>query len=146
MTGIFTRNVNGRKYKKGTISGNRSPDGYINIKLNGKHYPAHRLAWLYMTGNFPKERIDHINMAPDDNRFINLREATCSENMFNAGRWKNNTVGIKGVCKRKNKFRAQAKYQGKYYFLGDFVTPQEAGKAYQKFAREHHGEFLHEST
>ncbi|MFW4291481.1 HNH endonuclease [Salmonella enterica subsp. enterica serovar Paratyphi C] len=46
--------------------------GYIRIYINKKWYLAHRLAWLYVTGKWPINVIDHINRNKADNRFINL--------------------------------------------------------------------------
>src|SRR6202035_4009666 len=46
-------------------------NGYRRIKIGGHPYCAHRLAWLYMTGTWPKDEIDHINRVRSDNRFCN---------------------------------------------------------------------------
>jgi len=53
--------------------------GYIIIKINRKDYQAHRLAWLYEYGNFPKQTIDHINRIKTDNRICNLRDVSQSK-------------------------------------------------------------------
>jgi hypothetical protein len=65
--------------------------------LTGVLYREHRLAWLYMTGEWPTHEIDHINGDRVDNRFCNLREATASENRWNSRKRVNNTSGYKGV-------------------------------------------------
>jgi hypothetical protein len=54
--------------------------GYVQIKISGKLYHAHRLAWLYVYGYMPEKEIDHINRIRDDNRIANLREATSQLN------------------------------------------------------------------
>jgi len=56
----------------GSIAGKRDSHGYIQIKLNGKSHLAHRIAFLYMTGNLPAEMVDHIDGVRDNN-LIELR-------------------------------------------------------------------------
>lgn len=51
--------------------------------IHGYHYKASRLAWLYMTGEWPKYEMDHINHVKDDNRWVNLRDVTPAENCAN---------------------------------------------------------------
>ena len=70
-TGVFIwRKPNGNRVKVGNVAGNKSVNGYIRIKIK-KEYLAHRLAYLYMIGNFPENDIDHINHIKDDNRWVN---------------------------------------------------------------------------
>lgn len=70
---------------------------YVVIMIDKKLYAAHRLAWLYMTGNFPEEVIDHINGDGQDNRFVNLRAVTKQDNHKNMRMFSNNNSGIAGV-------------------------------------------------
>lgn len=72
-------------------------DGYLMIMINGKAYPAHRLAWLIVYGTMPDGFIDHINRVRTDNRISNLRLVTHSENMQNRKIQKNNKSGYRGV-------------------------------------------------
>lgn len=80
----------------GTIAGYKMGLGYILLGVDGKRFYAHRLAFLYMTGKFPKE-IDHANGIKSDNRWINLAEASHQENMRNRKVSKNNNSGLHGV-------------------------------------------------
>lgn len=57
--------------------------GWVNICFDGKTYAAHRLAWYYVTGEWPSMDIDHINRVRDDNRFANLRHISRAENLKN---------------------------------------------------------------
>lgn len=144
-TGIFTW-VNRCKYggvKAGDIAGYQDKFGYCRIKLNNKNYRSHRLAWLYMTGLFPVDMIDHINSIKNDNRFINLREASNQENHFNVPKRRDNTSGYKGVSwhKGSNRWQANATIDKKYKHLGRFDIPELASQAYQEFCAKHHGEF-----
>jgi hypothetical protein len=120
-------------------------NGYSLIRISGKCFKAHRLAWLYMTGEWPKEFIDHINGVRSDNRFANLREATQAENKRNIGKLRNNTSGFKGVYFNKlfNRWQARVMAAGKSIYLGSFMTPEEAHTAYCDGARRYHEEFAH---
>jgi AP2 domain/HNH endonuclease len=121
----------------------RSPrqSGYRRIFIDGRLYAASRLAWLWMTGSWPKGQIDHANLKKDDDRWTNLREASQSAQSANRGRLRKNKVGLKGVTYEKRKFRAQITKDDKQYHLGYFGTPQEAHAAYVEAAERLHGEF-----
>jgi len=87
-----------RRINSGSIAGRIKPKkGYVEIGISGRIYLAHRLAWLYIYGTWPKEQVDHINGIRNDNRIKNLRLATTSQNQWNKKMQKNNTSGIKGV-------------------------------------------------
>lgn len=107
--------------------------GYRYLSVEGVHYKASRLAWLYVYGQWPTHAVDHINRDRADDRLVNLREATIAENNQNRGEHKNNTSGWRGVFKDKNnptKWRAQITVNGKRRHLGCFDTPEEASQAY----------------
>lgn len=150
-TGVFTRKYredrspmwNGRH--AGKVVGTNA-HGYIKIALDYKEYMAHRLAWIYMTGETP-DRIDHINHARGDNRFSNIRNATQSQNGCNRGMQKNNTTGYKGVHlnKRNKRYSASIKFMGDQIHLGYYDTPQQAHIAYSEAANKYHGEFARAS-
>lgn len=143
--GMFTWKVRAAKNVfKGVEAGNIASNGYINIGINKSVYLAHRLVWLYMIGELPKSDIDHINGIKTDNRWCNLRLATRSQNQFNRKVSINNKLGIKGVRKYKNSFRASARYNGVKYELGSYSSELDANKAYQNFCKKHHGEFYKE--
>jgi hypothetical protein len=79
-TGELRWRVTRRRAAKGSLAGTLNRNGYRNIEVEQRCYKAHRLAWLYVTGEWPKETIDHINCKRDDNRWANLRQATTAEN------------------------------------------------------------------
>jgi hypothetical protein len=143
-TGLFTRLiVHCNRVKVGSVAGTNTTRGYVDIRLYGKLYKAHRLAWLYITGKWPQAQIDHINGIKTDNRWENLREATPQENLRNLGIRSRNTSGFKGVsfCKRSNKWRASASVDNKYKHLGFYETAELASEAYERHAKAKFGEF-----
>lgn len=144
-TGDFIWNYDIGNVKKGTVVKCKDSYGYITVGIDKKKYLSHRLAWLYMMGEFPKNCIDHINNLRDDNRFINLREATVSQNNKNKSISKRNTSGAKGVSfsKVKNKWTAHCSVNSRDRHIGDFLSLEDAKTAYINFAKKHHGEFYH---
>lgn len=128
----------------GSIAGSTRKDGYLHIKIDGKKYLNHRLAWLYIYGDFPSKFIDHINTSKNDNRISNLREATRSENGMNRLKYSSNKSGYKGVSldNEKQKWKAQLRFKGKNISGGYFDNPYEAHLAYQKLSTEYFGEFV----
>ena len=128
--------------KKGKIAGRKSY-GYIQIGIDYKKYMAHRLAWLIMTGKWPKEQIDHKNGNRSDNRWCNLREATHTENQLNTDLYKNNTSGYKGVVwsKKACKWQVQIRDNNKSKWLGYYDDETAAAKVYNEAAIKYHGEF-----
>lgn len=130
--------------KSGKKAGTLTLCKYWQIAIDGKTYLAHRLAFLYMTGKFPKEEVDHINMDKIDNRWCNMREATHVENGRNRRITSNNTSGFRGVYfdrGRSPPWRASTSVNGKYKYIGRFKTPELAYMAFTKFAQETYGEF-----
>lgn len=119
--------------------------GYILIKVKGRAYRAHRLAFLYMTGEWPKGQVDHDNNIKHDNRWLNLRDATNQLNHYNLLKPKNNTSGAKGVRKVKNgKFQARIKHNQKEIYLGLYDTLELASAAYFKKSKEIAKEFANQ--
>lgn len=142
FTWLITRNNN---VKAGAPAGGINTDGYLKIKLHGKTHSAHRLCWLYMTGVWPPEQVDHINNFRSDNRWVNLRLATDEQNRFNRKNMSNSISKYKGVCwdKDLNKWRSRIFYKGKSINLGRFPCEIEAAKAYNEASKKYHGEFAY---
>lgn len=122
-----------RRQRKNLVAGNTrySSDGYTKIGINGKIYPAHRIAMLLAYGFYGDGlEIDHINHIRDDNRLVNLRFVDSSGNNRNQSRRNDNTTGITGVTYRKGarKYTAQIQVAGVQIHLGYFSTLEEATK------------------
>ena len=142
-TGMFTWKVKpAPRYKIGKIAGHVNPRDRIVIGINGRLYLASRLAWLYMTGQWPEKDIDHKDGNTLNNRWSNLREATRSQNLANAKIRCGGASRFKGVSWHKGgqKWQAKIKCQ-KFYYLGLFKTEEEAHSAYQEAAKRLFGEF-----
>jgi hypothetical protein len=143
-TGAFTwRLYRGGLAKPSTKAGTKDERGVVNIRLNRRPYKAHRLAWLYVHGEWPELDVDHIDGDPGNNRIANLRLATMTQNLGNMRRHKNNTCGFKGVSLRwdRKAFRARIKVNGTQQHLGCFQTAEEAHAAYMAAAERLFGEF-----
>lgn len=127
----------------GREAGRISGTGYIQLLIKGKFYYAHRVAWLLMTGSWPEKYIDHINRSKTDNRLINLREATRSENLRNTKMHSDNRSGIKGVSwfPRDRLWRARLNKDGKVVYLKYFKRLADAEKAIILERNSLHGEF-----
>ena len=116
--------------------------GYRSGRIFRKTFSAHRVIWAIQTGAWPSE-IDHINGDPSDNRWVNLRIATRSENTRNRGIPVSNNSGVKGVSQRRRdtKWRAHISHLGKQIHLGYFNCRTAAAFAYARASREFHGDF-----
>lgn len=141
--GVFLNKVTrGPRSKKGEPAGTKTATGYVRIKLNG--FPpqlAHRLVWLTMTGEMPKQVIDHINGNGLDNRFANLRDVSHAENIQNQFRPSGDNPYL-GVTLVRGKWQSAVTRFGMSIHLGVFTTPEEASNAYQKSKEMNHQEFL----
>lgn len=137
-TGIFTRKISrNNKVKVGEVAGGKDVNGYIIIRVFGKNYKAHRLAWLYVYGEWPLKEIDHINRDESDNRIKNLRDVSRAVNQ-------QNRFDAKGYSEDYGKYRAQIKAFGETINLGLYETKKEARKAYLKAKKKYHKKALEE--
>lgn len=107
---------------------------YQGVCFNGTSILMHRFIWRLVTGEWPTHEIDHVNRNKRDNRWLNLREATHSENGQNRDVYKNNRTGIKGVgwYPPLQKYRARISKDGATINLGYFDTIEEATEARNK--------------
>jgi hypothetical protein len=141
-TGIFRWRIARGRAVVGGIAGAKNGKGYWTIKIEWIKYQAHRLAWLYMTGEWPVDQIDHINMDRADNTWSNLRAATNAQNQANSLK-KSNTSGLRGVhwAQKDKKWIAQIQRDYRKVRLGAFDTPEEARAVYLDAAWEAFGEY-----
>jgi hypothetical protein len=140
-TGVFVWKIRPSKaVKAGDVAGcTEKRIGYITIGIAKRIYKAHRLAWLYVYGSWPKGLIDHINGNKADNRIENLREVFADGNSQNVRKPnRRNKSGFMGVIWFQNKWRASVSVNGKSKWLGDYSTPEEAHQVYLEAKRKYH--------
>lgn len=114
-------------------------DGYWCARLLGAEHRLHRLAWLYMTGEWPEVLIDHYDTDRANNRWRNLRPGTWSTNAQNQRKAHTNSqTGVLGVSPDGDRWRAQIGSKGKKLYLGTFDTTDEAHAAYLSAKRRLH--------
>lgn len=112
-------------------------DGYIGIVVDGRRYMAHRLAWLYVFGEWPRQEIDHVDGQRANNAIANLRDVSRTQNNQNRQRARcDSGSGMLGAFPDgRGRFRASIKINGKATGLGRYDTASEASAAYWR-ARE----------
>lgn len=139
-SGVFTWRVKPcRRMAVGAIAGSTNAHGHRQIRVEGIVYYAHRLAYLYMTGLWPEKEMDHINGISDDNSWGNLRSATKTINLQNLKTAKcSNKIGLLGVYRVGNKFRARIQVGEKILHIGYYHDPCAAHAAYLNAKRVHH--------
>ena len=144
-TGAFTwlirKNSYGAKMQPGAPAGSVNAYGYLVIGIEGRRYFANRLVWLYMTGEWPEDEVDHENRVPDDNRWENLRPATSSQQKMNTGMRKDNTSGVRGVRRKRSRWVANIGVNKTNIYLGLFDTLEAAAEARRAAELRYFGEF-----
>jgi hypothetical protein len=141
-TGLFTNRIKrGNRAGVGLLTGNRMRLGYTEMRVEGMRVTAHRLAWLYVHGEWPKHEIDHIDGDPTNNRISNLRDVPHLHNMQNVKLRGSSTSGLPGAYRVRNRFKALIQVGGKQRHLGYFDTAEEANAAYMKAKAEFHPGF-----
>jgi hypothetical protein len=137
-TGLFTR------LDSGELAGGDNGQGHLRIRVDGRKYFAHRLAWLYVHGAWPMEQIDHINGVRKDNRIANLRDVPPKVNNEN---WRKATrrskTGFLGVTVTaplygEPAYVATIKVGGRRMIVGRFKTAADAHAAYVDAKRSQH--------
>jgi len=137
-TGVFTYVVRpSRNMRIGDVAGCVNNEGYRHIRVCGRAFKAHRLAWLCIHGVWPDGIIDHINGERDDNRIANLRIATRAQNRANTTK----PMGV-SYNKQSDKWVARIMHQGRSRFLGYHKTAEAARAIYQKEAELLHGSYF----
>ena len=144
-TGIFLWKKAGYGRMLGKILGTKVWPGYLTMKANGIVYYAHRLAWLYVHGEWPNGHIDHIDGNKSNNAISNLRIATPSQNSVSKRTTRRVAVS-RGVMPHGKGFVARIHFGGKRHYLGYFSTAEAAKAAYEAKAKEIHGDFAFEEA
>ena len=140
--GVFVRKVRlAQRHKVGDRAdyevGSGGLKGYCMIGIDSRAYLAHRLAWLYVHGEWPENDIDHINGCRNDNRISNLRDVTNSVNRQNMRKSRSDSKsGLLGAATHlPGVFRARVQLKGRLYHIGVFDSAEKAHEAYVKAKR-----------
>lgn len=143
-SGVFTRKVaSSNRIKVGDVCGSDGSHGYKTTWVAGKAYLLHRLAWLYVHGEWPSKYIDHINGDKTDNRIANLREATAEENGQNRHKANSNKViskltGVVFDSRYRRPWKSFIWLSRKRKYLGCYSTEEAAHAAYMAAKRALH--------
>lgn len=143
LTGWFYYANSRGKYKTGDVAGWWDGSSY-KLRIGGVQYLAHRLAWFYITGEWPAEEIDHKDGDRSNNIFSNLRLASSSQNKCNKLNYTVSESGSRGVYPNRKggpPWRSTIQVGGRQIHLGLFYTIPEASAAYLEAAELYHGEF-----
>lgn len=142
-TGIlrWRRDGHNGAVRAGKVAGQSTKNcaGYQSVTIDGRSCRIHVVIWAYHYGAWPSLDIDHINRNRSDNRIVNLREATRSQNLANSKA----KSGMKGASfdRRRGKWRARITVAYKEIWLGSFDTETQANAAYAEAAQKYFGEF-----
>lgn len=138
---VWLTNGRGRFRRAGAEAGTINRWGYRAICCDGKYLLAHRLAWLYVYGEWPKNEIDHINGNRSDNRIENLRDVPRAINAQNIRSARVDSESkVLGVSwsKERHKWVATIVTNGKQKYLGSFSKIEDAKDAYLAAKRSSH--------
>lgn len=141
LTGVFSWRVNRRGVRAGQRAGCLDKShGYVRVGLLGFMFMAHRLAWFYTKGEWPRDEVDHEDGVRSNNVWTNLRPATNAEQKQNRAPRTSSKSGLLGVTweKSRNKWRVSIMRNGVSKFIGHFTDPMQAAAAYAKAKAELH--------
>lgn len=144
IAGLFFWRVNRGSATIGKIAGSERPQPngptYVIIKIDRAHFYAHRLAWLYVTGKWPKSNIDHFDGRGTNNSWDNLRDASQGTNLQNLRKATlRSSTGLLGVERNGKRYASRISVNKKRLYLGTFQTAKEAHAAYIAAKRRLHG-------
>lgn len=128
----------------GKVAGKcKDSKGYSVIRVDKRLYRAHRLAYLYITGEWPESDVDHKNNNRADNRWENLRASTRSQNIANKATPASNKSGVKGVCWNvaHQRWLVTLRVEGRHKYIGEFRCKKTAVRAVREARQRFHGEF-----
>lgn len=120
FTGVLTWRVSRQRVKKGSVAGASMRSGHLRVKLDGKDYLAHRIAWLHWYGKEPPPLLDHRDRQPANNAIANIRPATKAQNGQNR-----DASGV-SFHEATKKWRAYITHNGVTAHLGVFQTMDAA--------------------
>lgn len=131
----------GRNARTGSEAGTVLKRGVVSIRINGKFYLAHQLAWVFIHGQWAESELDHRDGDPRNNRPENLRKVDRNGNLQNYRRAtaRNKNSGLLGAYRGcRGRWFSSIHTNGKTTYLGSFDTKEEAHAAYVTAKRRLH--------
>jgi len=124
------------KYEK-----NRNRPSWKRIRFLNCEFSALTLAYFYMAGIWPIERLDCIDGDYTNLKFKNIRECTWTDSRYKTvtPKGKNKLIGVQ--LRKSGKYEANITVKRKTIYLGSFNTPEEAHAAYVEAKRQISPEF-----
>lgn len=122
--------------------GIRNGKSYWHIKINGLAIKRSHIVFLFATGSWPRQQIDHINGNSLDDRLCNLREVTVTQNAWNhkkRAKKENTPMGVRRMA--SGRFQARIACNKKQIVIGAFDTEKEAHDAYITKRKELYREY-----
>ena len=138
VTGLFRRKRSSGGVRAGSIAGAQDGMGYLRIRVLGRKYKAHRLAWLYVNGEWPRQCIDHIDGDGTNNAIGNLRDVSNQQNCKNqkSRPSKSWLLGVRRL--HSGNYAARIQFDGKEVPLGTYPNLFDAISA-RKSAENKYG-------
>lgn len=122
--------------RAGSVTRVNATKSYLVVKVRGRKYYAHSLAWAFVHGGWPEGQIDHLDGNTLNNRIENLRCCNAAINQHNRKQaQRNSATGLMGVSPSGSRFMARIKVNMKRIYLGTFDTATAAHEEYIKAKR-----------
>lgn len=146
-TGVLRWKVDRWRAKAGQVAGCHCRYGYLVVRVFRRTTKVHRIAWELHFGEPAPAVIDHVNGVRDDNRIVNLRACTHSQNLANKAHRTDRSLlpGVKRAHKGPG-YTATVSCNRRAYYLGTYETQEAAHAAYVTKRRELFGEFVRDTV
>lgn len=117
--------------------------GYRVVCLDGDIYREHVLIWYMLYGEWCPRQIDHEDRGRGNNRPLNLRKASESQQRQNTALRRDNSTGERGVSLHKptGRYAARLHVEGVMMHLGYFATVAAAAEVARAARLKHYGAF-----
>lgn len=126
----------------GSFRATRLGKKYNHVKINGRPIKRGHIIFLAMFGRWPHPALDHKNGDSTDDRGVNIREATATQNAWNHKKRKKKSTTPMGVRTTENgKYVARIGYRCRSIYLGVFSSASAAARIYQAKRKELYGDF-----